>query len=398
MSDRMTYGIPASAGFDLQDLETVIAASRPTKSHDALRRALAARWPTIPWRVAAPSDEFTMEGGIVDQTLTRVADKASSWIRQRVVEADGDYLLVWRQFKGDPSLLRTAFRGGTVWVFAPLGEGAADYVQLAVDQLQEVVLGPLIDGADWRRRPESIDDLCDEWDVASIDSKPLGGLRYRLRRAVHADGFLAELAAVERQRRMEFLAGNILHEQRRGAGRPGTIAVTATHRVRRGTPVTPGYREVEITEQDPEYLSRKMPIERFYADWSASSAGRLANHLFDHWAVRFSDHEDDRGRHLHGIPVWLTRKTLPKIETKSGQTVFALMDQLQRLDGRVGCTFGWYFFMLHGNRIGPSVGEQVTEAVEDGMITLPRWDRDNTQAMEGRALFVLMPRGAHCSR
>src|ERR1700722_1122669 len=376
MSDRMTYGIPASAGFDLQDLETVIAASRPTKSHDALRRALAARWPTIPWRVAAPSDEFTMEGGIVDQTLTRVADKASSWIRQRVVEADGDYLLVWRQFKGDPSLLRTAFRGGTVWVFAPLGEGAADYVQLAVDQLQEVVLGPLIDGADWRRRPESIDDLCDEWDVASIDSKPLGGLRYRLRRAVHADGFLAELAAVERQRRMEFLAGNILHEQHPSAGRLGTIAVTATHRVRRGTAVTPGYREVEITEQDPEYLSRKMPIERFYADWSASSAGRLANHLFDHWAVRFSDHEDDRGRHLHGIPVWLTRKTLPKIETKPSQTVFALMDLLQRLDERVGCTFGWYFFMLHGNRIGPSVGEQVTEAVEDGMIPLLRWDRD----------------------
>jgi hypothetical protein len=68
------------------------------------------------------------------------------------------------------------------------------------------------------------------------------------------------------------------------------------------TAVTPGYREVEITEQDPEYLSRKMPIERFYADWSASSAGRLANHLFDHWAVRFSDHEDDRGRHCTASP------------------------------------------------------------------------------------------------
>jgi hypothetical protein len=32
--------------------------------------------------------------------------------------------------------------------------------------------------------------------------------------------------------------------------------------------------------------------------------------------------------------------------------------------------------MLHGNRIGPSVGDRVIEAVEDGMITLPRWDRD----------------------
>ena len=304
-----------------------------------------------------------MEGGIVDQRLTRVADKASSWIRQRVVEADGDYLPVWRQFKGDPSLLRTAFRGGTVWVFAPLGEGVADYVQLAIDQLQEVVLGPLIDGADWRRRPESIDDLCDEWDAASIDPKPLGGLRYRLRRAVHADSFLAD-----------WRPSNINGEWSSWPATSSTNSVRAqaasarsrSPRVRRGTAVTPGYREVEITEQDPEYLSRKMPIERFYADWSASSAGRLANHLFDHWAVRFSDHEDGHGRHLHGIPVWLTRKALPKIETKPGQTVFALIDRLQRLDERVGCTFGWYFFMLHGNRIGPSVGEQVIEAVEDG--------------------------------
>lgn len=373
----MTYGIPASACFNFPDLETVIAASRPTKSHDPLRRTLTARWPAIPWRVAAPWDEFTMDGGVVDQTLTRVADKASSWIRQRVAEADGDYLSVWRQFKGDPSLLRTAFRGSTVWVFAPLGQDAADYVQLAVHQRQEVVLGPLIDGTDGPP-PYSIEDLCDGPAALSVDLKPIGDLHYRLRRAVHADSFLAELAAVERQQRMRFVADTVLHTQRPSTGRPGTIAVTATHRVRRGTPVPPGYREVEITDQDPEYLSRKMPLERFYGDWSASSAGRLGNHLVDHWAMRFSDYDDGRGHghHLHGIPIWLTRQTLPKIETRSGETVFALMDRLQRFDEQLGCAMAWYFFMLHGNRVVSSVGDQLAEAVDDGAITLPSWDRD----------------------
>jgi hypothetical protein len=159
MSDRVTYGIPADAGFTFQDLASVIAAAEPDASHDSLRRGLTARWPILPWRIAAPEDEFTMNGGIVDQSLAWVADNAASWLRQRIAEANGDYLAVWRRYKVDPSLLPTGFRGSTVWVFAPLGVGVADYVQLAVDRLQEVVLGPLVDGADWRR-PYDADELC----------------------------------------------------------------------------------------------------------------------------------------------------------------------------------------------------------------------------------------------
>jgi hypothetical protein len=73
------------------------------------------------------------------------------------------------------------------------------------------------------------------------------------------------------------------------------------------------------------------------------------------------------GCQLHGIPVWLTRKPLPKIAIKPGQTIFALMHRLQRLDERVGSAFSWHYFMLHGNRIGPSVGEQVAGAADDGI-------------------------------
>jgi hypothetical protein len=234
MSDRGTYGIPADAGFTFQDLASVIAAVEPDASHDALRRALIARWPTLSWRVAAPEDEFTMDGGIVDQGLARVADNAAAWLRQRIAEANGDYLAVWRRYKVDPSLLRTEFRGSTIWVFAPLGPDTADYVQLAVDLMQEVVLGPLVDSADWRR-PYDAGELCAGTRTESIEPKPIGAPRYRLSRAVHAGQFLAELASVERARRSAFVAGNVLHAHPPYPGRPGTIAVTSTHRVPRGT-------------------------------------------------------------------------------------------------------------------------------------------------------------------
>ncbi len=49
---------------------------------------------------------------------------------------------------------------------------------------------------------------------------------------------------------------------------------------------------------------------------------------------------------------------------------------VQRSNGTIRFTFAWYFFMLHGNRIAQSVGETVAEAAEDGIITLPNWDRD----------------------
>lgn len=376
MCNRVTYGIPADAGFAFQDLASVIAAVEPDPSHDGLRRALTAHWPALSWRIAAPEDEFTTNGGIVDRSLTWVADNAVSWLRQRIDEANGDHLTVWHRYKGDPSLLRTEFRGSTAWVFAQLGPGAADYIQLRIALLQEVVLGPLVDD-DWPR-PYDANALCQGSSMQSVDPKPIGGPRYRLRQAVHAGHFLAELVSVERARRSAFIAGYVLHTQLPRPGRPGTIAVTSTHRVPRGTALRPGFREIEIIAEYPGYLARRMPLERFYDDWTASSAGRLGNHLFDHWAIRFSDYDDGRGqgRQLAGIPVWLTPQTMPKIETRPGETVFALMDRLQRFDERLGCAMAWYFFMLHGNRVVSSVGDRLAEAVDDGVITLPSWDRD----------------------
>jgi hypothetical protein len=52
------------------------------------------------------------------------------------------------------------------------------------------------------------------------------------------------------------------------------------------------------------------------------------------------------------------------------------MDLLQRSDEQLDCSMAWFFFMLHGNRVVSSVGDQLAEAVDDGAITLPSWHRD----------------------
>jgi hypothetical protein len=85
-------------------------------------------------------------------------------------------------------LLRTEFTGTTVWVCAATGPNVADFLQLQVDQIQEFTVGPLVDGADWRR-PYNADELCADSTAA------WGPTLYRLRHAVHSPRFLAELAA-----------------------------------------------------------------------------------------------------------------------------------------------------------------------------------------------------------
>lgn len=342
----MTYGIPDSAGIQLDELKAIVAAVEPTKSHAALRRSLVDRWPSFAWRVAAPVDEFSMAGGVVDGDGARIADSPAAWLQERIDEAGGDYLAVWRRYKGDAAFQRTEFRGATRWAVAPLGDGVTDYVQLEIDEVQEAAIGPIISDAAWRR-PDSEEDLIRESPSRSGDAKLIGGPQYRFRRAIHVASFLAEMTAIEQRRRTAFVAANVFHTQ---PGRPGTIAVATTHRVPRGTALPPGYEEVEMTDLDPNYLTRELPLQRFYTDWAASSAGRFGNRLFDHWTVSFVDYDDGRGRQLRGTPRWLAEGTLPQIELVSGETAFALMDRLQRFDERVGCAFGWYFFMLHGNR------------------------------------------------
>jgi hypothetical protein len=52
----------------------------------------------------------------------------------------------------------------------------------------------------------------------------------------------------------------------------------------------------------------------------------------------------------------------------------ALYAQLQTIDRRTRVPFGWYFWMLHGNRVHDWAGQRVLHAAEAGQIVLPEHD------------------------
>ena len=58
----------------------------------------------------------------------------------------------------------------------------------------------------------------------------------------------------------------------------------------------------------------------------------------------------------------------------SSGDVYGLFSKLQTIDRRVQVPFGWYFYMLHGNRVHDDAGKRVLEAAEGGLIVLPEHD------------------------
>jgi hypothetical protein len=112
---------------------------------------------------------------------------------------------------------------------------------------------------------------------------------------------------------------------------------------------------------------------RLFDDWRRSSAGQSAQ-LCDHWFLDLSDHTSQQGeRSMTLVPQWTFRQQLAEVKARKGGA-YELYGALQKLDRRVGVPFGWYFFMLHGNRVTSDVGERVIEAAEAGQIVLPERD------------------------
>lgn len=71
--------------------------------------------------------------------------------------------------------------------------------------------------------------------------------------------------------------------------------------------------------------------------------------------------------------MWTFGQRLAEVDASKGDE-YTLFGKLQTLDRRVKVPFGWYFYMLHGNRVHDGAGHRVLKAAEKGLIVLPEHD------------------------
>lgn len=282
----------------------------------ALARELARLAPQLSFREVLARGGWYRLGGVVDAQGRHVAADLEHWAEE-ALERCGDDLAAVAGAHADDNLRATRLTGKTHYWVARSGPAAADFIQIEIEELQEVICHALFPAG---AVPSSVAELVDPRDACPRHQVALGVPFYAFRRLTHMADFLDDMRA-----------------------------------------------------QKPE----PQPVHRFIADWEASSAGH-ASDFSNHWVLAVREHLDRYRQPIRSAtPVAALNGALPRFEGGIGAHEprgLALAEALQGFDRHLGYPLAWFFHMITTKRVPHAVATVVIEDVQDGFNYLP--DRD----------------------
>ncbi len=300
------------SGFDLSavdvgDLTQVCMVMPGEDDLSGLLRRLSEVLPGLPFSHVLSRGGWHRIGGVVDGDYQRVADHIDRWVEH---EAEGDVTNLLDKYEG-AGFFATRIQGTTHYLTAPCGDGAAEFVQLEIEEQQEVLDRYLID-PDWF--PDDLEEFIDPMDYPRLEPEAVGEKRYVFRRLVQIPEWLQE------------------REEVYGAG---------------------------------------TGLARWFADWDASSSS-LDGPMCRYWVMGMRESMDSTGcAKLSGRPVAVVRDELPAISLEHGAP---LANQLHAFDKAAGYPFAWYFHMLATTGVAFDIGEAVVSDLDNGFTYLPERD------------------------
>lgn len=251
-------------------------------------------------------------GGIIDTAGQRVSDSLETWVENALDERDGDIGQLVDDFSGQ-SLYATRLVGQTHYLVASAGEGSDDFLQLEIEDLQEMRAHQL-----FANDPTTIEDLVDPRAAAEAPI-PVGLPFYQFRRIQHMGHFLTRMLA-----------------------------------------------------QKPEPAG----IHRMIEDWSKSSAGN-ASAFYNHWVIATREHLDRYHQAVfRAQPIATLAGDPPEFEADSGTSGVKLQEALNHFDREIGYPLAWYFHMLSTKAVPHWVAQTVVEDALAGFAYLPQRDVD----------------------
>lgn len=279
-----------------------------------ISRELAQLAPQYAFREVLARGGWYRLGGVVDARGEHIADDLERWAEAELAAHDDDLAAVAAEH-AESHLRATRLTGKTHYWVARTGSGAADFIQIEIEELQEVVCHALFD-ADGSV-PASIEDLVDPRDACPSLQAALGVPFYTLRR-------VTEIA--------EFLAG------------------------------------MRAQKAEPQ------PVHRFIDAWEASTASH-ATDFSNHWVLAVREHLDRYRQPIRSAtPVAALNGAAPRFESTYGARGLALAESLHRFDRQIGYPMAWFFHMLTTKSVPHAVATVVMEDVQGGFSYLP--DRD----------------------
>lgn len=251
-------------------------------------------------------------GGIVDGDGERITDSLEAWIEAALDERDGDIGRLIDDF-ADRELYATRLVGQTHYLVASAGEGNDDFLQLEVEDLQEMRAHRL-----FVNEPGTLEELVDPRGAGDA-LQPTGLPFYTFRRLQHIGAFLKRMLA-----------------------------------------------------QKPEPSG----VHRMLEDWTKSSAGNTSA-FYNHWVLATREHLDRYHQIVfRAQPISTLEGEAPEFEAAPDTRGLDLYAILSRFDREAGYPLAWYFHMLTSKAVPHWVAQTVVEDALAGFAYLPQRDID----------------------
>lgn len=278
----------------------------------ALVKALSVALPDWKFRHAMSRGGWYRLGGIVDANGQRVADSLESWAEKAIDERDGEIARLIDDF-ADQTLYATRLVGQTHYLVASAGENTDDFLQLEIEDLQEMRVHQL-----FANEPGTLEEIVDPRGGAE-QPVPLGLPFYAFRRIQHIGAFLKRMLA-----------------------------------------------------QKPE----PAPIHRMLGDWSKSSASGTSAY-YNHWVIATREHVDRYHQPVfRAQPIATLAGEAPAFDAAPDSSGLALNEALTHFDREAGYPMAWYFHLLTSKAVPHWVAQSVVEDSLAGFAYLPQRDVD----------------------
>jgi hypothetical protein len=294
----------------LRNLAVEIDATSPRPHHSALLEIANRICTGCNFRYALNRGGWYRSGGIVAPDGTRIAESLAVWAKAELAACGGDMHELIERY-ADSDLLVTRHSGRTHYFVAAYGPAPADFLQLEVEELQEVLDRELIN-AD--ALPEDLQDLIEPMTPSELEAQAVAAPRYRFRRLLDMRQTVARASSAEA----------------RNAGFP-----------------------------------------RLLSEWAHSSAA-ARGHFSDHWIVALREHQDRyRNPVISASLVSRHARELKPFQWNSELTGVDMLKQLQAFDRAAGYNSAWYAHLVAGTITPPKVAYAVARDLDAGFSYLP---------------------------
>ena len=277
-------------------------------------------------RLARTGDEWFRVGGIVDIEGKRVSHDLIEWVERTYLEC-GQNLQVMIDHILEHRLIATRIVGRTLYYVEPIDTGAADFVLIEIEKMQEQSYRMLVSEDNL---PEDVEDIVDPFTPEYLEPYNLGPASYQYRRKTDVAIFMQTLAE----------------------------------------------HHVEIH-----------PVQRFIDDWNKSSASK--NEFTQDWLIRPHQHVGRYGEQvINAELINLRTEPLTQMDDLVGKSGITLSTILKRFDRKAGYSFAWYFYMIKGLLVSPHSAEAVYNDITGDFAYLPESDETVLKAWMADPYYI----------